>query len=475
MIMSKIDFTRVMSMDSQGLLGSVQRALDGCKEKSEFNAVKAVFTARAQMLGTDTMAAVAAITAAASEKNSHDWLSMDGRGQPVNCIDNYVAILEHDYEGIIRKNILKHLPEIYEDGTWRAWRDSDDARIAQHCETAYGLASDKKLRKALAIVFDKHPYDAIIERLENIPPWDGKTDYMHTWLTKWGKAEDTEYARECATIPIRGAVWRAYYPGTKIDDVLVLTGEQGAGKSAFCRMLAGGSELFGEVSTFEGKEAIEQIQGTMVCEIPEMLALFKASTQKVVKAYISRQEDRWRPAYGKYVQVDPRRCVFVGSSNTHRFLSDKTGGRRWYPVEINCKAIEDLVPHLDEAQHYIDCAFAQARDLYKAGKLSPIPDQQLLSQYLSAQAAAMDDDWREDSIRDWLDRQSIGTRTSALQLFREALTSNGEPAVGSPSKKESHEIGVIMDNIHGWKRFNDVLTIAPGYPRSRGWEKVAEM
>ena len=82
----------------------------------------------------------------------------------------------------------------------------------------------------------------------------------------------------------------------------------------------------------DSKEAVEQIQGVWIMEIAELAALKKAEVE-VIKHFVSKRVDDFRPAYGHHVKSFPRQCIFIPTSNK-LILQDDTGGRRFWPVVI---------------------------------------------------------------------------------------------------------------------------------------------
>lgn len=96
-----------------------------------------------------------------------------------------------------------------------------------------------------------------------------------------------------------------------------------------------GGEWFSDsLMTMEGKAGMEQARSGWVIELPELGGI-KRSDVEQVKAYISRQNDMYRPAYGEVVEAHPRQCVFCGTTNERYFLKGDTGNRRFWVMSVD--------------------------------------------------------------------------------------------------------------------------------------------
>ena len=120
---------------------------------------------------------------------------------------------------------------------------------------------------------------------------------------------------------------------------------------------------------------------------------------ETVKAFITRQDDKFRHSYGYSVEDHPRQCIIVGSTNNNDgFLRDITGNRRFWPVTCSNKAphrpweVEEIVPQLwAEAFHY----YKAGEPLYLTADLEAVANQE--------QVAALESDVREGMIAEYLD------------------------------------------------------------------------
>lgn len=371
-------------------------------------------------------------------------LDFSGNGSPLVTVDNFLKILENDgkFDGL-KFNLLTYSPEQERNGVAEKWTDADDAETRRYIEHQYKIHSVQKCDDALRIVFAKNEYHPVRDLVNSIK-WDGQTRILN-FLATWTKCEDSAYTREVSRLIFAGGIHRLYNPGCKFDDMPVLIGtKQGEGKSTLVRWLALKDEYFTEVNEFEGQRGIEAVEGAWICEVSELLAMTKSKEQEAVKSYLTRLNDRYRMPFDKRVTDHPRQCVFIGTTNKEQFLTDKTGNRRFYPVRVNQSGY-DLFDHEAEIKEYIRQCWAEARELFLHGELHPYADRALIEEIREKQNDAVEDDYRVGLIKGYLEGKE---QTCVLDLWKNALGND----FSKPSKKESNEIGVIMQSLQDWEK-----------------------
>ena len=363
-------------------------------------------------------------------------------------ISNFYRLISNHYINTLRMNEMTGKPEWWNNRKkkWLEWTDAQESEARSFFEETYSMYSQAKLADALAIYFKDHRVNPLLDILEKLQ-WDGKPRVEH-FLHDVMKADDSDYIRECSRLIFAGGVHRAYDPGCKFDDMIVLIGGQSAGKSTIVRWLNMDDSFFREIKTISGKEGIEAIRGVWIGEVAELMAMTRVKEAEAVKAYITSQEDSYRPPYAKHVQTIQRRCMFIGTTNNPQFLTDKTGNRRFYPVKVQSFAYK-LYDHETEIKEYIQQCWAEAVQLYKEDKLQPYAKQEVLDQIRAAQEAAMEDDWRIGAIEQYLEdnKKKTGDTVSVIELWHYALN---EPDESKPTRKDSIEITQIITNIPGW-------------------------
>lgn len=383
------------------------------------------------------------------ETENPDYLEYTKEGKLKPSVDNMVAIMMHDkaYDGI-RFNEMTQNAEVQRDGKVYRWTDTEEAKSEQYIEKRYGIYHDQKHLKALRILFENRSYNPIRDIIESVE-WDG-VERCETFLTKWALCEDTAYTREVSRLIFAGGISRLYQPGSKVDDVPVLIGKQGGGKSSLVRFLAINDDYYGEIKTVETDKAIEQLAGKWICEIAELSALTKAKEIESVKAFITRQRDSYRRPYDRNVTELPRRCVCIGTTNLENFLVDLSGNRRFYPVQTNSDGYW-LYDHERECRDYILQCWAEAAKKYQDGKMPNFAKPELVNEYKKAQDASMVDDWRVGVVNEWLDSRPIDSVICVRQVFHEALSNNPDYP-SDPMPKEAREVGQMISNNPDWEK-----------------------
>ena len=219
--------------------------------------------------------------------------------------------------------------------------------------------------------------------------------------------------------------------------MLILEGPQGALKSAACGIIAGQwfSDSLPELTS--GKDVSQHLQGKWLIEVGELSALNRAETT-TLKAFITRQTERYRPSYGRKEVHQPRQCVFVGSTNDQLYLRDPTGGRRFWPVKTGIINLEALAADKDQL-------FAEAVHLFKAGA-EWWPDKDFEAEHIKPQQEARyeADAW-EEKIVQFLEGKS---RTNVYDLARDAIGME-TARIGTHDQRR---IGAILAGL-GWIPF----------------------
>ena len=214
--------------------------------------------------------------------------------------------------------------------------------------------------------------DSFVEWLEALPPWDG-AERLSSLLPCLFGAPDDELSAWAGRYLFVGGVQRTYEPGCKLDQIPVLIGEQGIGKSAFARAAVPPDmpKMFSDGIRWDmrEREQVEATLGRVVCEISEMAGRSKAEIEHV-KSFISRQDDgHVRLVWHRSTEHLPRRFVLIGTTNNPNDLpNDPSGNRRFVPVELRHGA--DVESYMDEHREQL---WAEAMVMYREGQNATLP------------------------------------------------------------------------------------------------------
>ena len=342
-----------------------------------------------------------------AESVDDEWkkrLQRNKNGVLENNLHNIRLIMENDpYMKNIVFNQLADGMEIRGAVPWkhpaRFWRDADDAQLICYIDASYGSFSQRNYDIAVTKAADDRSYHPIKEYFDGLPVWD-EMPRVDTVLIDYLGAQDNAYVRAVTRKALCAAYMRIYHPGIKFDYITVLNGNQGIGKSTLIAKL--GMEWFADsltLSDMNDKTAAEKLQGYWIHEIGEMAGMRKAELEKV-KAFVSRQDDKYRASFGRRVTPHPRQCIFFGTTNSENgYLRDITGNRRFWNVKVTG---DGRMKPWDLGQETVDQIWAEVIVLSNAGE-ELFLDHTLEDYARKEQSEAMEQDDREGLVARYLD------------------------------------------------------------------------
>ena len=424
------------------------------------------------------------------QRNKHGFIA--------NTLMNLVAIIQNDeYLQHIVRNELADSMEIIGEVPWdhpgKHWRDADDAQVLVYIESKYNVHFGKETyMTAIQKVSDDRKYHPIKKYFEGLPKWDG-TKRVDTLLIDYFGADDNEYVRAIMRKILVAAYKRIMEPGIKFDNILCLNTKQGSGKSTFINKLGG--EWYNDslaLNDMDDKTAAEKLQGYWIIEIGELAGMKRADVDKV-KAFISRQNDRYRPAYGMRATPHPRQCVFFATTNSESgFLRDITGNRRFWVVKASGEGSKKA---WDMTQEEVDqiwaevITYASTEPLYLSYKLEELANYEqnqamevderegMVNKYLNA---LVPDDWDKMDLtqrRQFLSGDEFITKTRVGTVKRKQI-SNMEiwcECLGKDQNcirpQDSRELAQIMMRNTNWVRTNTIVDL-PLYGRQRMYKLI---
>ena len=432
-----------------------------------------------------------------------DWLRLldtDTQGKPLKSMKNLRTALEHDprLSGKVRLNLFTGRIEITGDLPWRrpsgteVWGDDDAAQLRIYLEPLFGKTAKQDMLDAVAACASNQAYHPVREYLGRLA-WDGKPRLDALFIEYLG-AQDTAYTRAVTRKAFTAAVARVMQPGCKYDTMLVLVGRQGRHKSTILAKM-GGEWFSDSLRTFGDKDSMETIQGTWINEVAEMQAMVKAEVN-AVKMFLSKTNDYYRAAYGRYTADRPRQCVFFGTTNSRECLVDTSGGRRFWVVDIDERPrTKHVFQDLDGER---DQLWAEAAARWKAGEPLYLPPELeitaqdvqeahrarhpwegLIEDYLSEQIPA---DWYKWGLPQREAYRGGGmkydgpleprSRICAAEIWCEVLGRRW----GDMSQRDAREINTLLEKAPGWVGIGPARAGKPyGVQRCYEREKVLQI
>ena len=343
--------------------------------------------------------------------------SADGM-KALSTLANIILILRNDKE--LKFKIFKDIFSsriLVRDGVpWdrkfeipdRIWTDTDDAGLRWYLESNYGITSTNKIIDGVNLIAEENAENKVATRLQSTQ-WDGEKR-LETLFIDYLGCEDNVYTREVSEKSLVAAVRRAIFGGIKWDNMPILIGPQGVGKSTFLKIL--GMDWYNDsLVNVEGKDACELIQGSWILEMGELSSLRK-SELNLVKNFLSRTDDIFRASYGRRAQKYPRRCAFFGTANDTNFLRDETGNRRFWPID--CFIHKPIKSIFNDLKDELEQIWAEACELAKNEFYSLVLSKEAEKIAKEEQEAHSEDNVFKGIILDYLDKKN----SKELEFFR---------------------------------------------------------
>ncbi|MBB05618.1 MAG: virulence-associated E family protein [Pseudooceanicola sp.] len=385
-------------------------------------------------------------------------LIRDEKNRPMWNMANAITLLtDHgDWHGVlafnqftVRRVLLRAIPG-QGGGVYPRPIEDDDYAAAQAWFNRNGFpkASSEIVQAAVRKVCRDRTFDPLADFLEGLQ-WDG-VPRLGQWLTTYCGVEANTYTSEVGLRWCISAVARGFKPGCKADHMLVLEGRQGRRKSTALAALTGPDWFSDALPQMGTKDASSYLRGKWIVEVGELEAMRKEVD--TIKAFITRQVETFRPAYGREEVSEPRRCVFAGTTNKDDWQRDETGGRRFWPVKVG----EIDVPGIERDR---DQLWAEAVALYRSGERWWLEGE--VAEQAQAEAAERrpDDPWRSAIASEVLGKSEVTTKQvlSLMGIMPHDMT----PALSKRVAQELLHLGWERDGLMGAGEYKNAVRFVP--------------
>ena len=421
-------------------------------------------------------------------------LSRNKGGVVENTIQNLDLITSNDpiFRGIVlnvRGMTMELTPGSY---PWRDVRDNDTqlddydfSSIMLHLERAYRLrVSENQLRHVLRDLVQERKHDFVQEYLEGLT-WDGvpRVEFALPGV------EDSEHTRLVARKVLVAAVARTFEPGVKWDNMLMLYGREGIGKSWWIEKMSRG--WYNSLDEIGNKDTLMKMGKSWIVTADEGHSLRAADFNKL-KEFLTQRKDEYRAPFAATVSSYPRRSVIWGTTNDPAFLRRQDGNRRFLIVHAKNKVDFDAL-----TDEYINQVWAEAVHLWHAGEklyftaeetellnearapyVQEDPLTGLVQKYADTAVPAGWEDMTLDERLEWRANVSTGfapagtetiTSLSALQVWCEVMGRR----IGEHSVRDMADIQRVLRTLPGWV-MHPVPRETAAYGRQQVFVRIVE-
>ena len=375
------------------------------------------------------------------------------------CAENVARVILNDpaLKGKIKEDTFGHRLMYLGQLDWRKagdnygeWTDKDDGALEAYLDIKYGLRNKNDYTNGFNMALLENEFNPLRSYLDALE-WDG-VPRIDEALNKYLGVEKTEYNLAAFRVFLQGAIHRAYNPGCKFDYMMVLIGKQGDGKSTLFKFLACNDDWYDENFNFKdtnNKATIEKMAGKWFLEMGEMDTMKKDMvTSDALKAFVSSVSDDYRVPFAKRKETRKRQCVFCGTSNDINFLKDRTGNRRYLPIDCNAtNETRRRIFDYDTARPYFHQVIAEAVVEYKKDPNAvPVLPFAIEEQAKRAQLDHLEEDVWVSIIQEYLDTEPI-SRVNAALIYDKAF---GKDPVDMRKGEAGRILTIMRNDITGW-------------------------
>ena len=220
----------------------------------------------------------------------------------------------------------------------RKWNDQMTNILGVEIESTFEIKYSKnRMEDAITFVAQKRAVNLPALYMKSLSYDGGK--YIENLLPKYLGASASKLNAWIMKHILVGMVKRVFEPGCKFDELMVLTGDQGAGKTSFIEKLALLPEWYCSLNNIKGKDAISNLVGKVIVELEELVDLRNAKSADKAKLFISARTSTVRLPYERFSADVKRTCVLLATTNDATFLGDFSGERRYLHVQVQAENI----------------------------------------------------------------------------------------------------------------------------------------
>lgn len=349
------------------------------------------------------------------EKNYLSCMNYDDKNRLQNTIWNYKLFLKFNekYKDRIKFNGLdKNEYYLNDDGKWVYINDTQLGYIYSDIEQFFNMTyKSGSAEKAFYMACHENEYHPIKEYFNRIrQSYRGSgTENAETFFIKYLGAEDNEINRHMTLKWLLAAVKMIEEEPVGEDDkpvgwdnMIILFGPQGIGKSKLIQRLFGARYTQTNIDITNEQEYVDKLNKAWV-GVFEELAKFNNKEMGAIKDFLTKTDNTVRLSYARRSTFYPRHVVFVGNTNKQHFLRDYDTDyeRRFWVIECNGNGHSREWWANNLTQQHIDDIWGEVLQLYDSEDYNLDLDDEDIDELKKIQLrhkSAMEDDILCDDI-----------------------------------------------------------------------------
>ncbi|WGM04045.1 VapE domain-containing protein [Arsenophonus nasoniae] len=290
-----------------------------------------------------------------------------------------------------------------------------------------------EVRRVVNCVAEENSFDSGIDWITSLV-WDGKPRVKTFFSNYFLASGNTEYVEAVSQYTWTALAGRMVQAGVKADMVPLLYGDQGKCKSTGIENMCPFPDAFVKIDLTKNDEDIaRRIRGCVIAEWEELRGLSGRDSEST-KAFISATKDKWIPKFKEFAITNPRRLLFIGTTNKKEILTDSTGNRRYLPLDVGKVDFEAIEKDRDQL-------WAEALVLFNQHGIMWQRAEELAKK--EHEKYQVIDPW-EDDIYDYLE---IDTPRQMQFVSIEAIFSRLGILVGKTNRNHGERLKAIMTRL----------------------------
>jgi putative DNA primase/helicase len=271
-------------------------------------------------------------------KVSGGFVNLNDEGYPLCTLPNFYVLMDKlNYS--VRYNVIKKAIELLIPNSAFTRDNRDNAAISHvlsECEIV--RMPTKHVAQFLITLADKNQYNPVATWIDS-SAWDGVSRLDDFYATVRVPAGGEKMKRKLMRKWLIQAVAAAFSPdGIAGQGILTFVGPQNIGKTTWFQRLAPAhldAVLTGHTLDMRSKDSIFIALSYWIVELGELDATFSKSEISALKSFTTQAMDKLRRPYAATESNFGRRTVFGGTVNESQYLSDPTGNRRFWSIEVD--------------------------------------------------------------------------------------------------------------------------------------------